>query len=543
MNKNVFTSNSKTLYTEKARLFACASSGFLSSLPFYFDSAYLLKWLSMIPLFCVLLVPYEYAQKKSFRYGFVFHFCRSSAVLLWFRELLSMSAADIPKSLMLLAVCAAIFGISALHGIIFGLAALLSRHLLRSSTRMPLDGILSCLAFTSGEWLLSLGRFGFPWVVTYLTQYRFTVGIQSASLFGGHFISFLIFLCNFFLAYACIGKCKEKRKQLGALAAAVGLFLANCLYGVCVLADSANNAEKANVVTTAIYQDDHSSYEKWSGRPTEVCREFAELFAETYTPDNAPDLILLSETVFTTSLQAENAVVSDTIENTLCRLSDDYGTTIVCGAFAYCDGARYNAQFLVESGAIFENAYYKRTLVPFGEYMPYENTLLTLFPFLEEFNLSGSSLTAGKGAQLVESRYGTLGGLVCYDSIFYQNARESAKNGADMLLLSTNDSWYNDSKAIDQHFAHAVFRAVENRRPLVRCATTGRSGMITSNGTIVAQSEVFEQVILTEDLAFEKASTLSLFTRFGYAWLLFAVAIVTLLRFAVKAYGTKGAAQ
>lgn len=479
----------------------------------------------MIPLFCVLLVPHEFDDRKAFRYGFVFHFCKSAVVLLWFRELLVMSAVDFPRALMLLAVCAAIFGISALHGLLFGLSALISRRLLRRSTFLPRDGVLSCLVFTFTEWVLSLGRFGFPWVVTYLTQYRFTSGIQSASLFGGHFLSFLIFLCNMLLAYACVGE-SSKIKRLSALATAIGLFAVNVLYGMCALRLSTPRTESAESMTVAVYQDNHSSYEKWSGRPHEVCREFVEAFENHYTPDTAPDILLLSETVFTTSLKEENAASFGTVENTLCRLSDCYDTTIVCGAFAYRDGDRYNAQFLFEAGCLSDSIYCKRTLVPFGEYVPYEKALSTVLPFLSEFNLSGSSLAAGEGAQLFDSRKGAFGGLICYDSIFYQNARESAKNGADLFLLSTNDSWYNDSYAIDQHFAHAVFRAVENRRPLVRCATTGRSGMITANGTILTQSRLFERTILSEALPIERGAPVTCFTRFGYGWLFLATAVL-----------------
>lgn len=518
------------LNSEKSRLIAVAASGIFSSLPFFFENLFLLEWVSLIPFFCVLLSSTEYGKRKAFRYGFLFHLCLSIPVLSWFRELLSMSAIAYPKALMIAVVAAAVLLISALQGVLFGFAALLSRRVIRKPRFAAADMLLCALLFTIAEIILSFGRFGFPWVVLYLSQRAFLGGIQTASLFGGHFLSLCILLCNLLAAKGILVLRRTPKKsfsRFAAFAAALLVFISNLGVSLFLMIPH-RNAERT--IDAAVYQDNHSSYEKWNGSPLSVCEEFIDAFRATYSVDDAPELVLLSETVFTATLAKENPIIDSIgaqIEQKLCALTKEYPTTVVCGAFYEKDGKQYNAQFMFENGMLSEEIYQKRTLVPFGEYTPYERLLNRVFPFLSEMNLSGDALTAGREASIFHSQKANFGGLICYDSIFYQNARDSAKNKADYLLLSTNDSWYNDSAAIDQHYGHAVFRAIENRKGVVRAAATGRSGLIDAYGKSLDKSALFTRCFLRSPLLSSTEETL--FTRFGYGyiWLLLALCLLT----------------
>lgn len=518
------------LNSEKSRLIAVAASGIFSSLPFFFENLFLLEWVSLIPFFCVLLSSIEYGKRKAFRYGFLFHLCLSIPVLSWFRELLSMSAIAYPKALMIAVVAAAVLLISALQGVLFGFAALLSRRVIRKPRFSAADMLLCALLFTIAEIILSFGHFGFPWVVLYLSQRAFWGGIQTASLFGGHFLSLCILLCNLLAAKGILALRRTPKKSFScfaAFAAALLVFISNLGVSLFLMIPH-RNAEKT--IDAAVYQDNHSSYEKWNGSPLSVCEEFIDAFRATYSVDDAPELVLLSETVFTATLAKESPNIDSIgaqIEQKLCALTKEYPTTVVCGAFYEKDGKQYNAQFMFENGMLSEEIYQKRSLVPFGEYMPYERLLNRVLPFLSEMNLSGDALTAGREASIFHSSKANFGGLICYDSIFYQNARESAKNKADYLLLSTNDSWYNDSAAIDQHYGHAVFRAIENRKGVVRAAATGRSGLIDAYGKSLDKSALFTRCFLRSPLLSSTEETL--FTRFGYGytWLLLALCLLT----------------
>jgi apolipoprotein N-acyltransferase len=78
------------------------------------------------------------------------------------------------------------------------------------------------------------------------------------------------------------------------------------------------------------------------------------------------------------------------------------------------------------------------------------------------------------------------GYLICFDSIYDSLARESVRNGAEIIMISTNDSWFGDSVGTRMHSAQAKLRAVENGRSVVRAANTGISSVITPDGETLA---------------------------------------------------------
>ena len=86
-----------------------------------------------------------------------------------------------------------------------------------------------------------------------------------------------------------------------------------------------------------------------------------------------------------------------------------------------------------------------------------------------------------------------LGVLICYESIFPEIAHASVLAGANLLVNMTNDAWYGRSSAPYQSLAMAVFRAVENKRSLIRSANTGISGFIDPLGRVISQTAIFEE--------------------------------------------------
>ena len=105
------------------------------------------------------------------------------------------------------------------------------------------------------------------------------------------------------------------------------------------------------------------------------------------------------------------------------------------------------------------------------------------------------------------------GSPICYEIVFPNLVRKFVKKGAVFLTTITNDGWYGKSSAPYQHFSIAVLRAVENRRYLLRAATTGVSGIIDPYGRILAKSEMMTQDILTEDIV--PIDTLTVYARYG----------------------------
>jgi apolipoprotein N-acyltransferase len=94
-------------------------------------------------------------------------------------------------------------------------------------------------------------------------------------------------------------------------------------------------------------------------------------------------------------------------------------------------------------------------------------------------------LLAGTDFSPVDLKDGVRAGMaICFESVFPYVARESVRRGANMLLVISNDAWYPTSNEPEQHFANALFRAVENRIPLLRCGNSSHTLWIDQCGIV-----------------------------------------------------------
>ena len=130
--------------------------------------------------------------------------------------------------------------------------------------------------------------------------------------------------------------------------------------------------------------------------------------------------------------------------------------------------------------------YDKIHLVPFGEFVP----LRPLLGWIGKFVPIGGDFMAGEtSAPLLVSLRGqsiVFGPLICYEDTYPDLARFSAQSGAEVLTVLTNNGWFGEGGAAYQHAAHAVLRAVETRRPVLRCGNAGWSGWIDEFGSVRA---------------------------------------------------------
>jgi apolipoprotein N-acyltransferase len=107
---------------------------------------------------------------------------------------------------------------------------------------------------------------------------------------------------------------------------------------------------------------------------------------------------------------------------------------------------------------------------------------------LEKFVPIGGDFTPGQSSAPLDVTVGVhhipVGVLICYEDIFPELARASVQSGAEVLAVLTNNAWYGEGGAAYQHAAHSVLRAIENRRPVIRCGNGGWSGWIDEYGNI-----------------------------------------------------------
>ena len=137
----------------------------------------------------------------------------------------------------------------------------------------------------------------------------------------------------------------------------------------------------------------------------------------------------------------------------------------------------FNSAFSFDPDGLCAAVYHKQKLVIFGEYVP---------PFLKWF----TPITGGYEAGNVPVQFELNGlkiktaPLICFEDTFPQTARKSVQGGTDFLVNLTNDGWFGKGAEQWQHMANAVFRAVENGVPLVRCCNNGVTCWIDSHGRV-----------------------------------------------------------
>ena len=128
----------------------------------------------------------------------------------------------------------------------------------------------------------------------------------------------------------------------------------------------------------------------------------------------------------------------------------------------------FNSSFLISPEGELVSRYVKRNLVIFGEFVPLADWL----PVFKMFTPIEGGFTPGKAP--VRFALGSLGVaasvLICFEDSFPHLARAAARPDTDFLVNLTNDGWFEDSAAQWQHAATALFRAVENGLPLIRCS-------------------------------------------------------------------------
>jgi len=189
----------------------------------------------------------------------------------------------------------------------------------------------------------------------------------------------------------------------------------------------------------------------------------------------------------------------------------------------------YNAVLQFEKGKII-NTYRKLHLVPFTEHFPYQKQLPFIYKALKEADTH--FWEKGDTATVFKVKNFTFSTPICFEDTFGYLCRKFARGGnsggADILVNMSNDAWSKSLSAQNQHLSMAVFRTVENYRPMVRSSVSGQTCSIDPCGRITALAAPFTQTYLNVKVPLVKGETL--YTRYGdYLGVLFAIAAVSLL--------------
>lgn len=182
----------------------------------------------------------------------------------------------------------------------------------------------------------------------------------------------------------------------------------------------------------------------------------------------------------------------------------------------------YNSGSLVSPAGEWVGRYDKVHLVPFGEYVPFR----PLFGFAGGLTKEVGDFARGTSREPLDAGGIKAGTFICYESVFPNEVRQFAANGAQVFVNISNDGWYGDSGAYAQHLKQARMRAVENERWLLRATNTGVTASIDPYGRVVATIPRKARAALVAPYALSNVTTF--YTRHG-DWFAFLCAIISLV--------------
>ena len=448
--------------------------------------------------------------RAAARLGFWFGFASYAASISW----MAIALLHFTK-LALLGYLATILA----AGMLVALAATVL-YAVRRVTCWPLAVLLPIVWVAFEVMMANLPEVAFPWLPLGLATASQPVLAQLADVSGVRGVSFVLAAVNGLFADAWL--LRRSLRGVAWRAALAGSLLVGMLgYGAWRIASIASR----ELMSVAIVQPSVPQEQKWvRANRARILDGLASLTREVPSHGDA-DLVVWPEAALTDWIQLHPEWL-----DTVAVLVNETHTPLLFGALwreprerpngagvssSVATGpshraeeyALYNAALITDSnGRVVQPPYRKRNLVP----------IIERTPFVDPRRLAGLPYFGGysRGSlAMFDHPLGTIGTLICYESIFGRRARELRREGADLLVNITNDAWFGRSLAPWQHEAHLVLRAIETRVGIVRAANTGFSAYVDPLGRVSGRTRLFEPAVRVGTV--ETTSLPSPYVRYG----------------------------
>jgi len=368
--------------------------------------------------------------------------------------------------------------------------------------RLGLFWMLLCTPFAIAgfEWLHGQTDASYPWLTTGYSLIH-TPFAQVADTVGVYGLSLLIGVVNALIVLIILLRRSNQQVKIP-----VAVLLAGLVVWLAVgLAKqwSWSSQGAAGTLGVVVVQPNEDPWDKWGDTRGQVGVHRALVDSSRMTFGQA-DLYVWSETAIPYTIRDPRFLpewndLKNWVDSSRVSLLTGYADIMVYGAGEAPPSARqskadpevrfdiFNAAMMINPSQPSIGVHRKTMLTPFAERLPFADQLTFAMSWIEW----GVGISAwGKGRTrepLVVARgsdtLAKVGTIICIESIYPEVARDLVNNGADVLCVITNDAWYNGTWGPEQHFDIARMRAIEQRRPVLRCANSGVSGFIAPDGS------------------------------------------------------------
>jgi apolipoprotein N-acyltransferase len=344
---------------------------------------------------------------------------------------------------------------------------------------------------------------------------------QAADLSGAHLLTLVLVLaneCALALARVVTAGTPARvtlRRGLGPASCAAALVLALLTYGGFRMRQLAI-ARPGDAITAGIVQPDISHYDRLAadlgtyGAVRRILDVHFSLSADALERGGL-DLLVWPETMYPTTFGSPKSEDGAAFDREIAAFVAASRVPLVFGSYDVEGGQEFNAAVLLEpatSGPLVFETYRKTSLFPLTEWVPPlldSATLRAWLPWLGAWR-------PGAGPQVIpltlpDGRRLRIGPLICYDVLDPRLAAAAVRQGADLIVTLSNDSWFDVGRGPRLHLVGAAFRSIETRRPQLRATSTGISAVITPTGELLATAAVHERTALVATVAPERDTT------------------------------------
>jgi apolipoprotein N-acyltransferase len=402
-----------------------------------------------------------------------------------------------------------------------------------TSRRNLLVALQCAAAWTALEWLRGWLFSGFGWNGLGIALHGDLACIQTAEFTGVAGLTFLVCLANIITVVTVrrfIAEAGRRRiRPHWDFSATVLLVALNFAFGVRVLLKKETPGTQIRV---AAIQPNIPQNEKWDD-------SFAQSIVERLRDLTVPALALQPELLLWPEASVPGGAFSSReaadFVKSFCADSD---VNFLIGTSEFGPDGDFNSAALLNRRGARLQTYRKIHLVPFGEFIPFRHSF-PLFAWITG-DLVPGDFSAGSGFTILETERPAvkIAALICFEDTLGDLTRRFVQRGAQLLVNLTNDGWFLESPAAEQHLANAVFRAVETRRPLLRCANTGVTCLVDTRGRVThalrdGRGSHFTAGMLSAKVGVPDGSVQTFHTRHG-EWLAALCGLIALAGCAVR---------
>lgn len=362
------------------------------------------------------------------------------------------------------------------------------------------------------EWFHNLGEFSYPWLTVGNTQIYNFYWVQIIDITGIWGASFLIMIFNIliyklFCRYTNLAGFKifiKDRKNSLIIAILVSIIVLPIIYGLIRINDFDHEKmmKENKKVSVGIVQPSINPWRKWEINTNGMIKLHFQIIDSLLKEGKKPDVVIWNETAVPSYINVDNEFDYYILKNWVDKHQISLFTGFAESRYFSEEDRTPTSRKLNEKGNVYfepynssilinpiENSkpqtYAKMRLTPMAERLPYSEYLMFMRSWFQ-WETGISSWGIGEKQQNLIIRNNnkeiSLGPIICIESIYPEFVSNISKNGAEFLVIITNDAWYDYTPGPYQHYVIAQMRAIENRRYIARSANTGVSGIISPVG-------------------------------------------------------------